>query len=249
MSRWVVVKSGRWSKYRMLFILLAGLCIIAARGVDTGEKEVISYGLANKIIVVDAGHGGADPGAIRGNYQEKDITLQVSQKLAEYLSQAGALVIMLREDDRDLAPNQQGSLAERKRADLKQRVNIANQSGAHLYLSIHVNADPNPRWSGAQTFYHAGSERSKVNAVLIQEELTRILKNTKRKAKAGDYYILSRTQMPSVIVEIGFISNPREARNMLDEDYQSRIAYAIFSGIAKAQIQDYDEDIEKYPVY
>jgi N-acetylmuramoyl-L-alanine amidase len=155
----------------------------------------------------------------------------------------------LREDDRDLAPNQQGSLAERKRADLKQRVSIANQSGAHLYLSIHVNADPNPRWSGAQTFYHAGSERSKVNAVLIQEELTRILKNTKRKANVGDYYILSQTQMPSVIVEIGFISNPREARDMLDEDYQSRIAYAIFSGIAKAQIQDYDEDIEKYPVY
>jgi N-acetylmuramoyl-L-alanine amidase len=84
--------------------------------------------------------------------------------------------------------------------------------------------------------------------VLIQEELTRILKNTKRKAKVGDYYILSQTQMPSVIVEIGFISNPREAGYLVDENYQSRVAYAIFSGIAKAQIQDYDEDIEKYPV-
>ena len=249
MSRWVVVKPGRWLKYRTLIILLAGLCIKAARGVDTGEKEVMSYGLANKIIVVDAGHGGSDPGAVRGSYQEKDITLPVSQKLADYLSQAGALVIMLREDDRDLAPDQQGSLAEKKRADLKQRVNIANQSGAHLYVSIHANADPSPKWSGAQTFYHAGSERSKVNAVLIQEELTRLLKNTQRKAKAGSYYILSQTQMPSVIVEIGFISNPREAGYLLDDNYQSRVAYAIFSGIAKAQIQDYDEDIENYPGY
>ncbi len=249
MSRWVVVKPGRWFKYRTLIILLAGLCIIAARGVDTGEKEVISYGLANKIIVVDAGHGGADPGAVRGSYLEKDITLPVSQKLADYLSQAGALVIMIREDDRDLAPDQRSSLAQKKRADLKQRVNIANQSGAHLYVSIHVNADPSSRWSGAQTFYHAKSERSKVTAVLIQEEMTRLLKNTQRKAKVGTYYILSQTQMPSVIVEIGFISNPQEARNLVDEDYQTQVAYAIFSGIAKAQIQDYDEDIQDYPGY
>lgn len=249
MSRWIVLGTGRQSKCRVVMGLLAALCIIGVLGADTGEREVLSYGLANKIIVVDAGHGGSDPGAVRGEYLEKDITLQVSKKLAQYLSQAGALVIMLREDDQDLSEDPQASIAERKRSDLRQRVKTANQSGADLYISIHANADLSPKWSGAQTFYHAGSERSKVTAVLIQEELTRILGNTDRKAKSGSYYILSRTQMPSVIVEIGFISNPGEARRLTDQQYQSKLAYAVFSGIAKGEIRDYDEDIQDYPGY
>ncbi len=246
MSRWIVSR-GRWSEYRMAIIFLFVICIMAVMGVDNGEKEVLSYGLANKIIVVDAGHGGTDPGAVRGQYMEKDITLQVSKKLADYLSQAGALVIMLREDDVDLAEDSGASIAQRKRSDLKRRVEIANQAGADLYISIHANADVSPRWSGAQTFYHTGSERSKVAGVMIQEELTRILGNTDRKAKPGDYYILSRTKMPSVIVEIGFISNPQEAQKLCQDQYQSKLAYAIFSGIAKSEIRDYDEDIQDYP--
>ncbi len=244
MSRWVVLRSGRWSQYRTAITFLTVLCIMAVLAVDTGEKEVLSYGLANKIIVVDAGHGGPDPGAVRGKYVEKDITLQVSKKLGDYLSQAGALVIMLREDDRDLAEDSSNS---RKRSDLKRRVEIANEAGADLYISIHTNADPCSRWSGAQTFYHSGSDRSKVTAVIIQEELTRILGNTERKAKPGSYFILSRTEMPSVIVEMGFISNPREAQQLSEDQYQSRLAYAVFSGIAKSEIRDYDEDIQDYP--
>ncbi len=238
---------SRRSRYGMAIIFLFVLCIMAVLGADTGEKEVLSYGLANKIIVVDAGHGGTDPGAVRGKYMEKDITLQVSKKLADYLSQAGALVIMLREDDRELAEDPSATIAERKRSDLKRRVQIANEAQADLYISIHTNADLSPRWSGAQTFYLAGSERSKVAAVMIQDELTRIMKNTDRKAKPGSYYILSRTEMPSVIVEMGFISNPREARQLSDDQYQSKLAYAVFSGIAKSEIRDYDEDIQDYP--
>ncbi len=246
MSRWAVF-NGRRLRVGKAIIFLSILCIMAVLGADTGEKEVLSYGLANKIIVVDAGHGGTDPGAVRGNYIEKDITLQVSKKLADYLSQAGALVIMLREDDRELAEDPQASIAERKRSDLKRRVEIANEAQADLYISIHTNADPSPRWSGAQTFYLADSERSKVAAVMIQDELKRLLGNTDRKAKPGSYYILSRTEMPSVIVEMGFISNPREAQQLSDDQYQSKLAYAVFSGIAKSEIRDYDEDIQDYP--
>jgi len=213
------------------------------------EQEVLSYLLANKIIVVDAGHGGKDPGAIRGEYVEKDITLAVSKKLADYLSQAGAMVVMLREDDYDLAGDADTSMANRKREDLKQRVKIANESKADLYISMHANADPSPQWSGAQTFYNGSSERSKVVAVCIQEELIRILGNTNRKAKTGNYYILNETEMPSVIVEIGFISNSREARQLTDSEYQSKLAFVILSGIAKAEVRDFDEEIQEYPGY
>jgi N-acetylmuramoyl-L-alanine amidase len=248
MSRFICLP-GNPVHFGLIILMLAVLCTAAIIGTDDEEEQVISYGLANKIIVVDPGHGGADPGAVRGRYVEKDITLQVSKKLADYLSQAGAMVILLREDDRDLAGNINSSQASRKRADLKKRAAIANEAKADLYISIHTNADPSPRWSGAQTFYNPSSKRSKVLAVMIQEELTEILGNTNRKAKPGSYYLLEQTKMPSVIVEIGFISNPREARQLTNDDYQSKVAFSIFSGIAKSELQEYDEEIEEYPRY
>lgn len=214
------------------------------------QQEVLSYALANRIIIIDAGHGGKDPGAKREQYVEKDITLEVSQKLAEYLSQAGSMVIMLREDDQDLAGESfSGSLSQRKKEDLKNRVKQATEAQADLYISIHANADPCPRWSGAQVFYNSSSKESKLLAVCIQEEITAGLGNTNRKAKPGSYYVLDRTSMPSVIVEIGFISNPREATQLADPEYQSRLAYTIFTGIAKSEIREFDSEIQDYPGY
>lgn len=248
MSRYICLP-GNPIHFALILLLLAALGTVAIIGTGDSEKPVISYGMANKIIVVDPGHGGADPGAVRGGYVEKDITLQVSKKLADYLSQAGAMVILLREDDRDLAGDANSSLASRKRADLKKRAAIANEAKADLYISVHTNADPSPKWSGAQTFYNSGSARSKVLAVMIQEELVKGLGNTKRKAKPGNYYLLNQTAMPAVIVEIGFISNPGEARQLSSSEYQSKVAFSIFSGIAKSQLQEYDEEIEKYPRY
>ncbi len=221
-----------------LFLVLCHVPVINQLKVEEKEGTVLSYGVANKIIVIDPGHGGFDPGAWRGNIFEKDITLQISKKLAENLSKAGAMVIMLRETDCALTPENSGTLRERKRQDLINRVKRANQVKADLYISIHINADPSPKWSGAQTFYSSRSEQSKVLAETIQEELTRILGNTNRKAKTGNYYILEHVDMPAVIVEAGFISNPEEARLLIDSEYQARVAYAVFSGIVKSQVRD-----------
>lgn len=223
----------------IVFSLL--LLILGFAGIrhEQHDNMVLAYGLGNKVIVVDAGHGGIDPGAVRGEQREKDITLPISQKLARQLSQAGAMVIMLRNSDHDLAgPDFKGSVAQRKRQDLANRVKKANEAGADLYISIHTNADVSPRWSGAQVFYNANSAKSKLIAECIQKELIAILGNTKREAKSGSYYILSNTKMPTVIVEVGFISNPGEARLLYDEEYQKKVAYAVFAGIARAQNQD-----------
>jgi N-acetylmuramoyl-L-alanine amidase len=219
-----------------LILLLVLVCIFSDRSKLTNEKMVLSYHLANKIIVVDPGHGGIDPGAWRGNLEEKDITLQIGQKLAGQLSQAGALVVLLRNDDSDLVEDGfEGSIRERKRKDLATRAEKANEVGADLYVSIHVNADPSPRWSGAQTFYYPKSETSKLFAESIQSELIRIMGNTTRKAKTGDYFIMEHTKIPTVIIEVGFISNPGEAQLLTQDDYQSKLVFAIFSGIVKAQ--------------
>lgn len=234
-------------------LLSVFLFIMLSYGAASSEYQpaepVLSYGLAHKRIVIDPGHGGFDPGAWRGELMEKDITLPISKKLETHFSQAGAEVFMLREEDKDLAGEGfRGSLKERKRQDLKARVDEANKLEADIYISIHSNADPSPRWYGAQTFYDAQSEESRVMAECIQEELVRILGNTKRKAKSGSYYITEKTKMPAVIVEVGFLSHPAEAKLLNDPAYQNKVAYAVFSGIVNyqsRQINDADKSDKK----
>lgn len=219
----------------VFFVLLS---FLAVKSGNQPEQPVVSYPVANKIIVVDAGHGGMDPGAISASqHEEKDITLAISKKLVHHLSQAGATVINLRNSDADLcSPNFKGTIRERKRKDLSLRVEKAKASQADLYISIHTNADLSPQWSGAQTFYKAGHEKSKIVAESIQEEFKRLLGNTKREAKTGSYFILDRATMPAVILEVGFLSNPREAALLITDDYQEKVAYAIFCGIVKSQL-------------
>jgi N-acetylmuramoyl-L-alanine amidase len=225
---------GRIGAALGLFLILCLAVVIN----QPDHVQVMSYSLANKVIAVDAGHGGFDPGAKRNSITEDKITLAISKLLQKNLSEVGSLVVMIREDDKDLSDASfSGSLRERKRQDLSRRAEKANQAQAKLYVSIHVNADPSPRWRGAQVFYDASSEEGKQAAVAIQEELTRILGNTKRKALPGNYYITQKTEMPAVIVEVGFISNPEECKLLMDPDYQAKVAYAIYAGIAKAQNQ------------
>lgn len=222
----------------LAIILLPLLCIWGVSIQAAQEQKVLSYALINHVIVVDAGHGGFDPGAIGpAKNLEKDITLPISNKLAHFLSQSGALVINVRDKDGDLAGEDfSGSLRERKRKDLAARVAIAEENKADIFISIHTNADVSPRWAGAQTFYNGNSEQAKKMAVAIQEELTVTLGNTTRKAKPGNYYVTNKTDMVAVIVEVGFLSNPQEEQLLIADEYQDKVAYAVFSGIAKSLI-------------
>lgn len=228
-------------------LALVFLFILTSAG-PPSEQAVLSYGVANKIIVVDPGHGGLDEGAARGKYKESEITLQISKKLAAYLSQAGAMVIMLRENDSDLSGDEfTGTIGQHKREDMKKRVRKANQAGADLYISIHTNAVPNTVWTGGQTFYKPECDDSKAVATAVQEELAEALGNTKRKAAPGDYYVLNNSQMPAILIETGFISNPGEAALLADSSYQSKLAYAIFAGVARSQLEKLEHDQEQKP--
>lgn len=223
-----------------LILLMAGTAGISARQ----EVAVLSYSLAGRTIVIDPGHGGSDPGAVGRvtGALEKDITLAISKRLALLISQAGGMPVLTRESDQELSDEGfQGSLLEKKRQDLARRVERAKQVNAEVFLSIHVNADPSPRWHGAQTFYYASSPQSQALAISIQDEMVRILGNNNRKAKEAAFYVMEKTDMPAVIVEVGFISNPAEERLLIDEMYQSKVAYAIFSGLAKYYAEGGDQ--------
>lgn len=230
-------------------VFLALLSLLAVKSAQSPQQPVMSYPIANQVIVVDAGHGGMDPGAMSASkYKEKDITLQISKKLVRYLSQSGANVINLRNSDRDLCGHDfKGTIRQRKRKDLSLRVDKAKACHADLYISVHTNAELSPRWSGAQTFYKAGNDKSKLVAESIQQEFIGVLRNTKREAKTGSYYILDRATMPAVILEVGFLSNPREAELLASDAYQDKVAYAIFSGIVKSQVQKNQPDTKQKP--
>lgn len=194
--------------------------------------------LSGKVIVLDPGHGGPDGGAAIGGVLEKDISLSVSNMIRDYLQEQGALVLMTREKDVDLAGDVQGYRA-RKREDLTQRVKLINDSQADMYLSIHLNAFPSSESSGAQTFYTLRYKENKELAKFIQAELRDNLENTRREAKAIDHvYVMKYAEKPGALVEIGFLSNAQERELLVDATYQDKIAVSVYEGIMRYFTED-----------
>lgn len=190
--------------------------------------------LSGEIILLDPGHGGVDGGAGDEDALEKDIALNISLKLRDYLQQQGALVMMTREEDRDLADEDTKGLSRRKTEDLKKRLSIINESESDFYVSIHLNSIPSSKWSGAQTFYATQISENERAAKFIQDELRTNLGNTTRKAKPINHvYILKYAKKPGVLVEVGFLSNPTERANLKKEEYQEKVAASIYKGILR----------------
>ncbi|MED0757525.1 N-acetylmuramoyl-L-alanine amidase CwlD [Aneurinibacillus thermoaerophilus] len=213
---------------------------------DDESWSVWSLPLSGKIIVVDAGHGGPDGGAkSKGGIIEKDITLPISMYLRDFLQEAGALVIMTRETDTDLAAPGTKGLSKRKTEDLLRRVRLIKDNQADLLISIHLNAIPSPRWSGAQTFYSPALKQSGQMAHLIQDEIKRVISNTDRVAKkTDDIFILRTAECPSVLVEVGFLSNEQEAKLMATSRYQKQMANAIYQGILRYYSGETVEEVQ-----
>lgn len=177
-----------------------------------------------KSIIVDAGHGGWDPGKVVENVNEKDVNLKISNKLLAYLEQGGCIVTPSRTDD--------NALDDSKRGDLKERVKLSENDNADMLISIHQNYFPKASVKGAQVFYYKNSEESKLLAEKIQERLKELDGTNTRIAKAnGEYYLLKQTKVPAVIVECGFLSNASENEKLRDENYQAAVAWAIYLGV------------------
>lgn len=192
-----------------------------------------SMPLSGKSILLDAGHGGPDGGAVsRSGAIEKDLNLAIVLYLRDYLQQAGAVVTLTREGDYDLARPETKGYSKRKTEDLLRRAGRIEQQQPDLTLSIHMNSIPSPRWSGAQTFYYSGNAEGKRLADEIQAEIRASLENTDRIAKTNDsVYLLKTSRMPTALVEVGFLSHPGESRLLADEAYQKKVAAAVYRGI------------------
>lgn len=184
-----------------------------------------SLPLSGKIFVVDAGHGGVDPGAIVGSVYEKDINLTISLKLKEELEKQGAKVILTRNADYDLGTPK---ATYRKKSDFDHRISLVNHSKATYYISIHLNSLSNTKYSGPQVFYSPVLEDNKGLAEKLQNFLNEKLgKSRESKKIPNTIYMYSKLKVPGVLLECGFISNDAERSLLQNEEYVSKFAYYV----------------------
>lgn len=205
----------------MFFVGRETAAYVAGMNVTKGEK----------CVVLDAGHGGDDPGKVGVNgAKEKDVNLEITLLVKEYLEAADVKVVLTRDSDGGLYD---AGADNKKVQDMKRRVEIFENAGAMLAVSIHQNSYPEEYVHGAQVFYYTDSTEGKQLAESIQSCLVSLVDpDNTRQIKANDsYYLLKKTGIPIVIAECGFLSNEEEAEDLCDEAYQRKIAWAIHLGI------------------
>lgn len=190
----------------------------------------------SKIVIVDAGHGAPDGGAIgSAGIPEKDLNLAVAKKLQQFLEQGGTNVLLTRSDDNGIYDISQ-SIKSKKKTDMINREKIMDESGADAFISIHMNKFSDSQYSGPQVFYSKNDERSEVLANQVQENLNEaLLPESPRNIKKADsnIYLLKQAHLPAILVECGFLSNEEEQKKLIDDDYQKQIAWAIYCGVIK----------------
>lgn len=222
--------------HNLLTIIMGGMLLVSMFFVG---KEAAQYVSGNSVeaqevcVVIDAGHGGADPGKIGINDAlEKDINLQIALRVKEYLEQNDIKVVMTRETEAGLYD---ADASNKKVQDMKRRIEIIEESNPAVTVSIHQNSYPEEYVHGAQVFYYNGSTEGQKLAESIQTQLVKkVDPENKRQIKANDsYYLLKKTASPIVIVECGFLSNSREAGALCREEYQEEVAWAIHMGILR----------------
>ena len=209
-----------------IFMIIV-LSLITALSISYGSVKVPEYNIS---VVIDAGHGGIDGGAlgISGNVYESDINLEIAFKLQAYFKTAQIGVIMTRSDKNGLYGSTESGF---KKRDMLKRKEIIEASGADMVISIHLNKYPTNSRKGAQVFFKQDCEKGITIANCIQKQLnTNINLNRSYSTLKGDYYILNCSNIPSVIVECGFISNAEEEQLLITADYQDKLAYNIFAG-------------------
>ena len=215
-----------------IFMLLL-FALLADRGVLRVSETSALPESAPPVVVIDSGHGGDDPGKIGvDGVQEKDLNLKMALALRDLLEQQDVAVLMTREDAGGLYDER---TSNKKVQDMRRRCELINKEKPACVVSIHQNSYHEESIHGAQVFYYKTSKESEDLAKILQKELVRVAEPANhRQAKANDtYYLLKKTEAPTVIVECGFLSNWEECAKLRNEDYQAKLVWAIQMGILK----------------
>lgn len=231
---------------RFLFaaICLSFLCLCGAYATMLQLEQVHPASAVRKealpTIVIDAGHGGMDGGAVGVNNKEleKDINLSIAKTLDELLRAAGYTTVMVRTEDVSIHDPQFTSVRQQKKSDIRNRLKLAEETPNSIYIGIHLNHFEKSKYNGAQMFFGRNNPESPILASILQEQFRTLLQpeNT-RETKAGgkNLYILKNATCPAVLVECGFLSNPAECSLLADEEYQRQVAFTIYTALLRYQ--------------
>ena len=228
-----------FSKKRILFISLIIVCSIFYSGLLKNvlflSEPVSSTPVANHVIILDAGHGLPDGGAVSndGKIIESDINLNIVLKLQNLLESSGCHVILTRSDENGIYEADEKTIKNKKISDMKNRVKIGNEANAELFLSIHINKLPQSQYYGWQTFYKSKDDISKKIAQSIQTNLNNFIRkeNNRQIKTIPPIYLSKHVKIPLVLVECGFISNQEESKLLQTDSYQNILAWGIYMGL------------------
>lgn len=213
------------TKYKIYVLFLLIISFLSINYIIARNNELPLLG---KVIYIDPGHGGPDPGAMYVGIKEKDINLKISKKIEETLTSLGAIVYLTRYGDYDLSVT---NTINRKRSDLSRRSKIVNDSDCDLFLSIHLNAEDTGLWRGAQVFYNDKNKENKKIAQIFQNQFKKKLNSKRNYKKGNDLYLQRRIERPGVLLELGFISNQSDRYLLKQDTYQKKIAQVIASSV------------------
>ena len=191
-------------------------------------EENLSFSITSKSeykVVIDPGHGSIDTGTSYNDIYEKNINLNLAKKIKNNLIKANIIPIMTRTTDK-LYQNDRNK-------DIRHRPRIVKENNADLFISIHANNFPTSQPSGSQVFYRPNSKESKQLANYIYQELVQLRTANDRKVSPGNYYVLKKTNVPAVLIEAGFLSNPEDRIKLTDPSYQKAFAKSVTDGITK----------------
>lgn len=223
-------------KINVLWILFCCIALCMAGGIGTvlhiqkSQPTLATYS-AKPVIIIDAGHGGMDGGAIGVDGQiEKDINLSIALKLDTILRSYGFDTVLTRDSDISIHNDDAKTVKQQKTSDLKNRLKLLEDTANGILISIHQNKYTQGSAKGTQVFYGRNCPESEELAEMLQKTITGYLQPENTRAiKQGtkDIYILYKASKPAVMVECGFLSNAQEASRLTDEDYQKQLAFSI----------------------
>lgn len=192
------------------------------------KSTINTFPLFGYLIVIDPGHGGLDPGAVYDGELEKNYNLDFAKTLKSKLEHLGASVLMTRSADYDLSI----SNTHRKKSDFDNRILLIDETSANMYISLHMNYLKETKYYGAQVFYSDVNKNNKTLAETIQSELNIFFKlNKKVKRIPSDKYMYNKINTKGVLIEFGFISSPKDRKNLLNEEYKNDLAKSIAKSI------------------
>ncbi len=226
-------------KLKRIMTLLLGLSLVISSAIvmeriDSIKTFAVSNNLIMPVIIIDAGHGNFDGGAVANDGTvEKDINLKVAKSLSSICNLNGLITEMVRDEDSSLEDEEDTSIRERKNSDLRNRRKLMTKYENTLYISIHMNKFSDKSVRGAQVFYSPEFENAKLLAKHIQDAVKYVQEDNNRVIKKGtkDAYLLYNAECPAVIVECGFLSNPTDLENLKNDDYLQKMAFSIYIGI------------------